>query len=643
MDWKKIPFLLLLVLFTLPARAQEKFFNVVSDTSTGSYIHLIPVSDGGFGVFYFTLNQEIRLIKFDPCGHPEWSKTYLSAHDNASLSDFIALKNGGFALLCRIHDGDLDVPLVAHLDPLGAVTWAKKYRDDVYNHYPYSLGEDSQGNLFVYENVQAGGSGSLYNAILKLNSNGKLLKTHFYNHGGIWGGAIVTSDDGLLARTGNIFIKVDKNGAVEWTSSLQLSTYYYYAPVEVADGYVFSGQITSAGVESLFKLDKQGNLVRGIEFSGGNSFPPAPLRNTSNGNILTFLHPTQAGKPFTRLVILDKNLNLVSQNVLNPSQDLLGAFDAVTGPDGYQLLTGRMLNSNKLFVAKTGPDLSLECDTTLSSFSLLPDSGSQMFISTNHTEYAFGTVNHSLPDEAGFPTDEVLCLSPKTLDLGPDTTFCANGSFTLSNLSGDPFETWYWSTGASTPSIQVQKPGDYWVIATYNCGQSLLRDTIHLDTLPVRRARLGPDTVYCNREPYELQAPLCPDCQLTWSNGSTENSILIADEGLYWLEVQNPNGCVSRDTVEVNHSRCIEDLAVPNVFSPNGDGFNDLFQITDPGVTSLQTSIFDRWGHEIYTTTDPQIKWKGEGVNEGVYFWVLRYTYINGNAGSLRGHVTLLR
>jgi hypothetical protein len=64
--------------------------------------------------------------------------------------------------------------------------------------------------------------------------------TKFYNHGGIWGGAIVTSDNGILARTGSTLSKRILRQRGMDGSLLRPSTYFYYAPVEVSDGYIYT-------------------------------------------------------------------------------------------------------------------------------------------------------------------------------------------------------------------------------------------------------------------------------------------------------------------------------------------------------------------------------------------------------------------
>ena len=94
-------------------------------------------------------------------------------------------------------------------------------------------------------------------------------------------------------------------------------------------------------------------------------------------------------------------------------------------------------------------------------------------------------------------------------------------------------------------------------------------------------------------------------------------------------------------------------IRVPNVFSPNGDGVNDFWSIViyDYGVAllDLQTTVYDRWGDEVFQSTNVNQVWLGHTktgkiCSNGSYFYVI--TYINGqtnNQEQLNGFVELVR
>jgi len=65
-------------------------------------------------------------------------------------------------------------------------------------------------------------------------------------------------------------------------------------------------------------------------------------------------------------------------------------------------------------------------------------------------------------------------------------------------------------------------------------------------------------------------------------------------------------------------------VAVPNVFTPNGDGINEIFEITDlDKYISNELKVFSRYGKRVYSQNNYQGDWDGGGLSQGVYFYVL--------------------
>jgi len=87
------------------------------------------------------------------------------------------------------------------------------------------------------------------------------------------------------------------------------------------------------------------------------------------------------------------------------------------------------------------------------------------------------------------------------------------------------------------------------------------------------------------------------------------------------------------------------DVKVPNLFTPNGDGVNDVFEIR--GLNQYQDNeltIVNRWGNEVFKQKGYQNTWSGEGLNEGTYYYLLRVKRAGSNQYEvLKGYVTLIR
>lgn len=82
---------------------------------------------------------------------------------------------------------------------------------------------------------------------------------------------------------------------------------------------------------------------------------------------------------------------------------------------------------------------------------------------------------------------------------------------------------------------------------------------------------------------------------------------------------------------------------IPNVFTPNGDGINDYFEITAlESYLQNELTIFNRWGNLVYSSKPYLNNWDGHGLNEGTYYYALR-VLIHDKWHTFKGYVTLLR
>jgi gliding motility-associated-like protein len=136
-----------------------------------------------------------------------------------------------------------------------------------------------------------------------------------------------------------------------------------------------------------------------------------------------------------------------------------------------------------------------------------------------------------------------------------------------------------------------------------------------------------------------------------WSNGETTQKIDKLNEGPYILTATDVNGCRITGSAIVNVTndpvRCDLSLEVNDLFTPNGDGVNDFFNIDgieDYGNNELQ--IFNRWGSPVYKQSNYQNDWdgtdgSGKELATGTYYYILKI-YSNGEV-VLSGSVTFIR
>jgi len=88
-------------------------------------------------------------------------------------------------------------------------------------------------------------------------------------------------------------------------------------------------------------------------------------------------------------------------------------------------------------------------------------------------------------------------------------------------------------------------------------------------------------------------------------------------------------------------------LEIPNAFSPNGDGQNDMLNMIASNYEQLELSVYDRWGQKVFFSTDISIGWdgtfEGKDVNSGVYVYKLKALFDNGKLATKTGNITLMR
>lgn len=228
-----------------------------------------------------------------------------------------------------------------------------------------------------------------------------------------------------------------------------------------------------------------------------------------------------------------------------------------------------------------------------------------------------------MPEDTGLIADQFLpCGAPVTVNAGI-------------------FDEYKWSSGSTTALDTIRQPGKYWVWAANGC--SALADTFHAFTVDTTTVPFSIDdeVIKCN-QPVIIQLPMFES--YIWWNGEDGSSIAINDEGQYWVTVSNHCG-VYTDTFSVTDEGC---LFVPDAFSPNGDGLNDVFKprgIINSDGYSLR--IYNRWGQPVFTTTDMNAGWDGMHgaslADLGVYNWYIRYRNENGEELFMKGCVTIIR
>lgn len=150
----------------------------------------------------------------------------------------------------------------------------------------------------------------------------------------------------------------------------------------------------------------------------------------------------------------------------------------------------------------------------------------------------------------------------------------------------------------------------------------------------------------CLGEELEIDFSDLSNYEILWSTGSNGNSIVIEEEGEYWVDFIGACGTL-RETFDVVVEDCGCKLYIPNIFNPSLDGLNQTFKIgTSCPLEYYNLSIFDRWGSELFRSNNIEVSWDGtylnQNVNPGNYSFVVEYQLADSLKYS-KGIVVLMR
>ncbi len=239
---------------------------------------------------------------------------------------------------------------------------------------------------------------------------------------------------------------------------------------------------------------------------------------------------------------------------------------------------------------------------------------------------------------------DITFSTAPVITLGNDTTLCQGQNLALDVTTAGA--TYQWQDNSTNPTFNITTAGTYWVYVDVNgCSDE---DSIIVQYLNLSLAQLGPDTMLCDGDVLLLNAT-SPGANYLWQDNSTAATFNVSALGTYWVRITNGCGSVT-DSINVNYQNCQCTIYIPNAFTPNVDEFNPVFSpVASCAMEQYMFSIFDRWGKQIFASSDPAKKWDGMinnvPVQIGVYVYHLTYEFdIPGSDPvTVIGHVNLLR
>lgn len=246
--------------------------------------------------------------------------------------------------------------------------------------------------------------------------------------------------------------------------------------------------------------------------------------------------------------------------------------------------------------------------------------------------------------------------APFVLDVGPDKLLCAGDSSTIHAMveGGSGYYTilWHGPDSLSDPLYWVQplEKTQYAVTVTDQCGE-VLSDSMSIDVehvyIDIVETNQGQDDWYLQAQtlPYAMNWLWDMGDGTRYRQDEVRHSYLDLEDHWVTLKIITPNGCLGIDSLLIRPPAHIH---FPNAFTPDGDGWNEVFGPIGHYIEKFEMTVFDRWGQVVFTSQDFTIPWDGT-VNGGAEATSGVYVYTYHAEGHYFppvdgvGHVTLLR
>jgi len=221
----------------------------------------------------------------------------------------------------------------------------------------------------------------------------------------------------------------------------------------------------------------------------------------------------------------------------------------------------------------------------------------------------------------------IAVIKIPAVTITPNKQICAGESVTLIATGGG---TYRWSNDSTTPSITVTPSATttYSVLVSDGCLDSAVT-IVNVNTVWITACC---DTSIFPGKSVDINAASSgnyiwsPAAGLSCTN--CYNPVATPDSTtIYTVATTDSAGCRASKEVEIR-IKCV-DFSVPNVFTPNGDGSNDVFMVNVYGVETYNIEIFDRWGIMVYRSDTPDTPWSGKNmdgndVKDGVYYYIIK-------------------
>ena len=267
---------------------------------------------------------------------------------------------------------------------------------------------------------------------------------------------------------------------------------------------------------------------------------------------------------------------------------------------------------------------------------------------------------------SGYDTVNVTVIQPLTMTTSGNDTLCIGGAV---NLLASGATSYIWSPAIGLNSTTISNPTASPVVTTsyrvvgydgFNCFTDTAFIVVAVGQYPT--VNLGPDKVLSTGTVFPLATTIVngpvrtwlwtPDTELSCSDCPLP-SALIKNDISYIVNIKNIYGCEASDTIKIKVFCTDAQVYIPNAFSPDGDGINDILMVRGKGIVTVKSfRVFNRWGEVVFERinfppNNPAYGWNGKikGI-EGppdVFVYTAEVLCENGTPYTYKGNVSLIK
>ena len=451
----------------------------------------------------------------------------------------------------------------------------------------------------------------------------------------------------------NVIVKNGGQGSFKVNNNKTVITADKFAPVP---GTSNLWQYATILLPGSYRVDSTISITNSLTFFHLGILLGSEREGTSYGFFSSFNNNYANASTLDPLVCAGGSIQLLADSLLTATYQWTGPNGFTSNQQNPVINNAVAQNAGKYLVTVTLPGCSSQID------SLFIAIGGQVRSTVNQTicdgisfegYTTAGTYIDTLTTSVGCDSIRTLNLTVKPRSFFTITqTICEGKSFLGYTKTGTYNNTFVAANGCDsirTLLLTVLPRATSTLRQTICIGQSFLgyttagtyRDTLvaangcdsirtlvlTVDTQPL--PNLGPNREICNGD----TALLFPGnyTSYLWQDNSTNNNFIVTQPGLYDVTVTNACGSES-DNVLITSVECV--ILFPNAFTPNGDGKNDYFKILNAfNLKEYSLSIFNRWGQQVFSTTDFTVGWNGEikGLPQDVGTFVYYCKYMKDN------------